>query len=378
MPPRPGSAARRRRCAARSSATSSGSSPTTIATPSTRPPSISSRSRPWRCSPDEVVGTVRIHQPEPGIWYGSRLAVDSRYRRVGALGAALVRLAVSSATSLGCVRFYAHVQAQNELMFRRLDWSRVDTLDLHGVPHVFMQANLGRLSAARQCVGRVSRAGQTGRGLMSGRFSPTPRLPDLAAHIRAARGMAHKTDIAGVVAALGLAQPGPIAIGDDCAAIPDGDGFLLFAIEGFVNDFVAADPRFAGYCGVMVNLSDIAAMGGRPIAVVDAIWSKGAAAATPVLEGLARSGRRLRRPDRRRPYQYAQRSRPARGRRSRPRQDARHEFRGPRRRRADRGARPCVERSAGRPCTGTRAAARRPNDCAATSPSCRSSRKRAS
>ena len=91
---------------------------------------------------DEVVGTVRIHQPEPGIWYGSRLAVDRRYRRVGALGAALIKLAVSSATSLGCVRFYAHVQAQNELMFRRLDWQRLDTLDLHGVPHVFMQADL--------------------------------------------------------------------------------------------------------------------------------------------------------------------------------------------------------------------------------------------
>ena len=58
---------------------------------------------------DEVVGTVRIHQREPGVWYGSRLAVDRRYRRVGALGAALVKLAVSSANSLGCHRFYAHV-----------------------------------------------------------------------------------------------------------------------------------------------------------------------------------------------------------------------------------------------------------------------------
>ena len=35
-------------------------------------------------------------------------------------------------------------------------------------------------------------------------------------------------------------------VGDDCAAIPDGDGYLLLAIEGFINDFVAADPWFAG------------------------------------------------------------------------------------------------------------------------------------
>ena len=63
----------------------------------------------------------------------------------------------------------------------------------------------------------------------------------------------------------------------------------MFAIEGFVEDFVEGDPEFAGYCGVMVNLSDIAAMGGRPIAVVDAIWVASGAAAEPVLAGLRRA-----------------------------------------------------------------------------------------
>lgn len=91
---------------------------------------------------DEVVGTVRIHQREPGIWFGSRLAVDRRYRRVGALGAALIRLAVSSAHAMGCVRFYANVQAGNELFFRRLDWAKIADVTLHDRPHVFMQANL--------------------------------------------------------------------------------------------------------------------------------------------------------------------------------------------------------------------------------------------
>jgi AIR synthase-related protein len=60
----------------------------------------------------------------------------------------------------------------------------------------------------------------------------------------------------------------------------------LFAIEGFLNAFVAADPWFAGWCGVMVNLSDIAAMGGRPLAVVDAVWANGEANATDILDGM--------------------------------------------------------------------------------------------
>jgi hypothetical protein len=77
-----------------------------------------------------------------------------------------------------------------------------------------------------------------------------------------------------------------IVVGDDCAAIPDADGYLLLACEGYLNDFVASQPWFAGYCGVMVNVSDIYAMGGRPIAVVDAIWSNGENQVKPILEGL--------------------------------------------------------------------------------------------
>ncbi|MDX7950505.1 sll0787 family AIR synthase-like protein [Lichenihabitans sp. Uapishka_5] len=108
----------------------------------------------------------------------------------------------------------------------------------------------------------------------------------LVAGLRANPGLGAKADIGTVAAALGLDGASAVPVGDDCAAIPDGDGFLLLAIEGFMNGFVAGDPWFAGWCGVMVNLSDIAAMGGRPIAVVDALWAAGADGAAPVLEGL--------------------------------------------------------------------------------------------
>jgi AIR synthase-related protein len=111
-------------------------------------------------------------------------------------------------------------------------------------------------------------------------------IATLAEALRESRGIAAKGDIALVSARLGLSGAMAVPVGDDCAAIPDGDGWLLLAIEGFMNEFVAGDPWFAGWCGVMVNLSDIAAMGGRPIAVVDALWADGLAQATPLLAGL--------------------------------------------------------------------------------------------
>ena len=110
--------------------------------------------------------------------------------------------------------------------------------------------------------------------------------------LRASRGFAHKRDISSVMRQLAPSLPTDIALGDDCAAIADGDGHLLFAIEGFVDDFVERMPWFAGYCGVMVNVSDIYAMGGRPLAVVDALWSAGAEAGAPLLDGLAEASRR--------------------------------------------------------------------------------------
>jgi AIR synthase-related protein len=112
----------------------------------------------------------------------------------------------------------------------------------------------------------------------------------LAARMTASSGIAAKADIGKVAASLGLAGL-PVAVGDDCAALPDGDGYLLFAIEGFINEFVAADPWFAGWCGVMVNISDVVAMGGRPIAVVDAVWANGEAGAAPVLDGMRAAAR---------------------------------------------------------------------------------------
>nr|WP_228035634.1 sll0787 family AIR synthase-like protein [Oculatella sp. LEGE 06141] len=77
-----------------------------------------------------------------------------------------------------------------------------------------------------------------------------------------------------------------ILLGDDCAAIPDGTGYLLFAAEGMLPQLVETEPWFAGWCAVMVNVSDIYAMGGRPIAVVDTFWSQSQALSEALWQGM--------------------------------------------------------------------------------------------
>lgn len=111
-------------------------------------------------------------------------------------------------------------------------------------------------------------------------------LETLITTLRAAPAVAHKADIRPVMAGLAGLDSGHLPLGDDAAALADGDGFLLMAMEGFVNEFVAAEPFFAGYCGVMVNVSDIAAMGGHALAITDALWSRGDQQSAAILAGL--------------------------------------------------------------------------------------------
>jgi putative N-acetyltransferase (TIGR04045 family) len=104
---------------------------------------------------DEVVGTVRIHQPAPCVWWGSRLAVAAGHRRIGGLGASLIRLAVGTAKAQGAETFLAHVQAQNAPLFEAMDWHRLDEKTLHGHPHYLMQADLSAYAALDGAVLRV-------------------------------------------------------------------------------------------------------------------------------------------------------------------------------------------------------------------------------
>lgn len=120
-------------------------------------------------------------------------------------------------------------------------------------------------------------------------------LTEIVKTLRSSRYFQHKHDISDVLSFMNGISPvnkqQAILIGDDCAAIPDSDGYLLLAIEGLIGEFVREMPEFAGYSGVMVNISDIYAMGGRPIAVVNALWSEGAINAKEIVEGMAKASK---------------------------------------------------------------------------------------
>jgi uncharacterized protein len=117
-------------------------------------------------------------------------------------------------------------------------------------------------------------------------------LGTLAAELRGRAELDMKRDIQLPSRILGAATNSawfpsrePILNGDDTAALPSDDGYVLFAAEGMRPEFVAQDPWFAGFCSVMVNLSDVAAMGGRPWAVVDVLFL-GNSENERVLEGI--------------------------------------------------------------------------------------------
>lgn len=111
-------------------------------------------------------------------------------------------------------------------------------------------------------------------------------LHDLAKRLNAHPAIRSKTGIAKATSALGLSAQSAGRPGDDAAPLPREGGYDLLAGEGFIPAFVKDDPWFAGWCAMMVNLSDIAAMGGRSVAMVDHIWAPNAEAAAPVLRGL--------------------------------------------------------------------------------------------
>jgi len=93
----------------------------------------------------------------------------------------------------------------------------------------------------------------------------------VAQAVREYEGVIRKKVIGDVIRSLRIESPDVVAsFGEDAAVIRHNtDDALLLAADGIWSKLMEADPLWAGYCAVLVNVHDIAAMGGRPVAIVD-------------------------------------------------------------------------------------------------------------
>ena len=203
-----------------------------------------------RSTRGELLGGVRVGPaaagPDIGWWVGGRLVVDPTARGAQGIGPALVRAACAYAENAGALRFDATVQVQHERMFRRLGWQPVRPVSVARRPHLLMRWPIGRLAA-----------------LAAATKNP---LGDLLR---------------------GLAPGGAGFVGDDGAPVPGSD--LIAACDAILPSMVERDPDWAGWCAVLVNVNDLAAMGATPVGLLNAVGARDAALAARILGGLRRA-----------------------------------------------------------------------------------------
>ncbi|WP_305788953.1 MSMEG_0567/sll0787 family protein [Symbioplanes lichenis] len=200
-----------------------------------------------RAADGTTLGGVRVGPvdsgPDLGWWVGGRLVVDPAVRGAHGIGPALVRAACAYAEGAGALRFEATVQRRWETMFRRLGWQRIRDVSVAGQPHALMRW-------------------------------PVRRLQALAA--------ATKNPLGDLVR--GLTPAG--WAGDDGAPVPGSD--LVAACDAILPSMVERDPGWAGWCAVLVNVNDLAAMGATPVGLLDAVAGRDAAFVARVLAGVRR------------------------------------------------------------------------------------------
>ncbi|MGF7236156.1 MAG: MSMEG_0567/sll0787 family protein [Frankia sp.] len=246
---------------------------------------------------DGVLGGVRLApatSPDLGWWRGSRLVVRSTSRsaaqsaspslshsgsrsmsrsggrsgraEIRGVGAALVRAACAHAEAAGVLRFEAAVQVGNESFFTRLGWNQVGWTVVAGRPHLLMRWPVDRV--ARLVDGTKTPLGALLAGFGGAGFAGT----GLGGAAFGGSGLG------------GSALGGAGFIGDDAAPVPGSD--LVAACDAIVPAMVERDPEWAGWCGVLVNLNDLAAMGATPVGLLDAVGARDAVSAARILRGV--------------------------------------------------------------------------------------------
>jgi putative N-acetyltransferase (TIGR04045 family) len=204
-----------------------------------------------------VVGGVRLAPvcaQDVGWWTGSRLVVAPSARNALGVGSALVRAASALAEQLGVLRFDATVQVRSSVLFRRLGWERTGTCVIGGVDHLRM----------RWPIDRHQRLVDATKALLETVLEP------------------HTAWASSPDGALG----GAGWVGDDGAPVPGTD--VVAACDAILPSMVERDPEWAGWCGVLVNVNDLSAMGAAPVGLLDAVAGRDAAFVRRVLAGVRR------------------------------------------------------------------------------------------
>ncbi len=112
-------------------------------------------------------------------------------------------------------------------------------------------------------------------------------LESLAAELRGFVGVTRKKQIGDLISYFPVESKQIIAsFGEDAAVIDDGEEVMLLAADGIWSKLMEADPEWSGYCSVLVNVHDIAAMGGWPVAMVDVLSVNNQEVAKAVLRGM--------------------------------------------------------------------------------------------
>lgn len=195
---------------------------------------------------NRVVGGVRLapvsQHLNQGWWTGSRLVVDKQYRGTTRIAIALIKSACATAEQQGALRFEASVQLSNKRFFESLGWKTLGEVLVAGLPHVKMAWPINRIQ----------------------NLVDSTKLP-LGALL---------VDI----------LPKDPWIGDDAAPIPGSD--LVVATDSILSSMVERDPFWAGWCSVVVNVNDLAAMGAKPVALLDAVSGGSSKVVKQVLCGI--------------------------------------------------------------------------------------------
>ena len=120
-------------------------------------------------------------------------------------------------------------------------------------------------------------------------------LETLVKEIRSHPGVTRKKTISEVISFFPKTPFGNVLAswGEDAAVLEYGDSVLLLAADGIMEALMKANPFFAGYYSILVNINDISAMGGVPLAMVDIISMKDEKICGQVMRGMETAVRKF-------------------------------------------------------------------------------------